>query len=376
MNARVPFAPEFSHLVYMRVFEGCNLHCEHCFIPKNPKRMTHQDIIESVEAIRKFAKPGQKILLQWHGGEPTMFGARWLSEAIDLVEAHGAEFHFDHGIQTNLMTYNDEWAALYRGKFGGNVGVSWDPVIRLMRRDKPETNSDYEAIFWKNLAQLINDGLEPYLVVTATRTFFEAFKNPIDFFEKMKASGVRRAHIERLTETGYARDNWSRLGIDNASYSRFMGRFLKAYSLWGQTEENSSRLSLSPFDGILSSVEQMHKGSLGYGCWSGNCDTKFHTIDANGYKIGCTALTSEVDNKSAKGKSLVLNQGFEDIRKDRRIIHCNDCPYRSVCSSGCLALSMDDGSGECSGGRGFFEAATFVIKKLSNKQGETHEYTS
>ncbi len=245
MSARVPFAPEFSHLVYMRVFEGCNLHCEHCFIPKNPKRMTHDDIISSVSEIRRFSRPGQTILLQWHGGEPTMFGAQWLSKAIDLIEASAPELNFEHGIQTNLMTYSPEWAALYHAKFSGNVGVSWDPVIRLINRNRPESNSDYEQVFWKHLNQLIADGLEPYLVVTATRIFFEKFKNPVSFFEKMKEFGVKKVHLERLTETGYARDNWEKLGVDNASYSRLMGRFLKAYALWKQSPENASALYFS-----------------------------------------------------------------------------------------------------------------------------------
>lgn len=369
MSARVPFAPQFSHLVYIRVFEGCNLHCQHCFIPKNPKRMTHEDIAASVADIRKFAKPGQTVLIQWHGGEPTMFGAQWLSDAIDLLENSAPEFVFEHGIQTNLMTYDSSWADLYRRKFKSNVGVSWDPVIRLLNRTQPESNAVYEQKFWKNLEQLISDGLDPYMVVTATRTFFDTFRNPITFFEKLVKAGVRKAHIERLTETGYARDNWLKLGVDNASYSRYMSRFLRAYALWKSSEENADDLMLSPFDGILSSVELMHKGSVGYGCWSGSCDTRFHTVDANGYKAGCTALTSEVDNKSAKGKSLDLGQGFQEVRKERRVIHCNGCPYRSVCSSGCLALSMDDGSGECSGGRGFFETASFIVQNRQISQG-------
>lgn len=361
MSAKVPFAPDFSHLVYMRVFEGCNLHCEHCFIPKNPKKMTLEDIEQSAQSIRKFAKPGQTVLIQWHGGEPTMFGAMWLSDAIERLEAAAPDLLFQHGIQTNLMTYSPEWAELYRRKFDGNVGVSWDPVIRLLARGRPETNKTYEERFWANLETLIADGLEPYLVVTATRTFFDKFRNPMFFFEKLVEKGIRKAHIERLTETGYARDNWDRLGVSNAEYSKYMSRFLKAYDLWRSRDQNGALLSLSPFDGLMQSVERMSKGATGYGCWSGSCDTRFHTIDSNGYKMGCTALTSEVDNKAAR-KSLDFSQGLVEARKERRIINCQPCPFRSVCSSGCLALSMDDGSGECSGGRGLFESTLRVIK--------------
>jgi radical SAM protein with 4Fe4S-binding SPASM domain len=351
----------------MRIFEGCNLHCEHCFIPKNPKRMSIEDVAASAGAVRSFAKPGQRILLQWHGGEPTMFGPNWLREAISAIEEAGPEFVWDHGIQTNLMTYSTEWADLYFEKFGGNVGVSWDPVIRLLRAGRPETNADYEVAFRKNLSRLVADGLDPYLVMTATRVFFERFRNPFDLFDEMLAMGVRKAHIERLTETGYARANWSRLGVDNAAYSKGMSRILKAYELWRRRDDNGALLNLSPFDGLMASVREMGEGRGGYGCWSGGCDTRFHTIDSSGYKRGCTALTSESDNKAAN-ESLNFPLGFEEERRIRQIVDCSTCDFRSVCSSGCLALSMDDGSGECSGGRKLFEAAASVAISAYEKE--------
>ena len=360
MSARVPFAPEFDHLVYMRVFEGCNLHCEHCFIPKNPKRMTTDDVAREGAALMTFARPGQRVLVQWHGGEPTMFGAAWLEDAMDALEAAAPELVFIHGIQTNLMTYGPGWADLYRRRFNGQVGVSWDPKIRLLARGRPETNATYEDLFSSNLQTLVWDGLEPYLVMTATKVFFERFANPFDLFAFLVSKGVRKAHIERLTETGYARENWDRLGVDNMAYSKGMARILKAYELWKRDEENSGLLSLSPFDGLFSSVENMNSGKGGYGCWSGKCDTRFHTIDAGGYKSGCTALTSEIDNRNAS-ESLTFMKDFAETRRERRIINCADCPYRTICSSGCLALSMDDGSGECSGGRVMFEAAEAAV---------------
>lgn len=357
MSARIPFAPGFDHLVYMRVFEGCNLHCEHCFIPKNPKRMTHDTIAASVEDIRRFARAGQTILLQWHGGEPTMFGAAWLDEAISRVEAAAPEFNFVHGIQTNLMTYSDEWTEVYRRRFHGNVGVSYDPKIRLLRRDRPETNDIYEERFWPALERLVSDGLEPYVVMTATKVFFEVFRNPVRLFEMLASRGVRKAHIERLTETGYARGNWQRLGVDNMEYSRGMARILKAYRLWKAVEGNGDRLHLSPFDGLMNSVRELENGATGYGCWSGHCDTRFHTVDSSGYKMGCTALTSEIDNTGADGDPLLFSEGYAAARANRQIVNCTGCPFRRICSSGCLAVSMDDGSGECSGGRTLFASA-------------------
>ena len=369
MTGRLPYAPAFDHLVYLRVFEGCNLHCEHCFIPSNPKRMTMDDLKAVPEKVAGFAPEGSTIMLQWHGGEPTMFGAQWLDDAIHTVEEAGPQFKWQHGIQTNLMTYGDDWVPVYKRHFGGEVGVSWDPKIRLMRRGDAASNDTYERKFWPNFERLLADGLDPYMVITFTGTFVRHFRDPYRFFQMLEEHGVKRVHLERVTRTGYARENWGRVGLDNAEYSAAMGRFMRAY--WRYREmrhevEAHDRLHVSPLDGLFQSVERLHAGQTGgYGCWSGSCDTKFHTIDANGYKAGCTAVTSEVDNKRAT--EILSFPDFTAARKERQW-DCRTCLFRKICSSGCLASMMDDGSGECSGGQQLFQLASELLLSKQTPQ--------
>lgn len=362
MTGRLPFAPQFDHLVYVRLFEGCNLHCDHCFIPANPKKMTWDDFAAIPNHVATFAQPGSRILLQWHGGEPTIFGPDHLARAIETVldaDQHG--FQWAHGIQTNLMNYGAGWPEIYRRYFDGAVGVSWDPVIRLLRRGAPESHDAYDRQFWDHFAALLADGLEPYLVVTFTKTLINAFPNPLSLFLMLRDRGVRRLHFERVTKTGYAREHWDRIGLDNAEYAAAMGRFFRAYHQWQQQCEDPTgvRLSLSPFDGLMGSVRDLHDGRLGgYGCWSGKCDTTFHTIDANGYKRGCTAVTSEIDNPRAH-ESLFLGD-LEAVRTERQW-DCKTCRFRPICSSGCMATMMDDGSGECAGASRLFDLVDRVL---------------
>jgi len=378
MTGRLPFAPDFDHLIYVRVFEGCNLHCEHCFIPSNPKRMHIDQIARMPEDLARFAKPGARILVQWHGGEPTLFGAAWMREAIEALETAGAGYRFKHGIQTNLMSFDDDWAALYHDKFDGEVGVSWDPKIRLLRRDQPETHQAFDRKFWAQMERLQAHDLQPYLVMTATKTLFEHFRQPMEMFQMLVERGIRRAHLERVTETGFARDNWARVGLNNAAYSRGMARVLRAYVHWlGIAQEYGQTLHLSPFDGLLQSARRLRDGqSGGYGCWSGACDTRFHTFDSNGYKAGCTALTSEIDNVRAKTRPTEIPDFFKT--REERQFHCGSCQFRRICSSGCLALNIEDGSGECSGGHGLFRTALDLVtdertRQAAERTGDTVE---
>lgn len=357
MTGRLPFAPQFDHLVYVRLFEGCNLHCDHCFIPSNPKKMSRDDFAAIPDRIAAFAKPGSRILLQWHGGEPTIFGPDHLADAIETIYAsdrHG--FDWAHGIQTNLMNYGPQWPALYRQYFGGEVGVSWDPVIRLLRRDAPETHAEYDHKFWDQFAAVREDGLETYLVITFTKTLIEAFPNPMRLYLMLRDRGVQRLHFERVTRTGYARTHWDRIGLDNAEYSAAMGKFFRAYRNWQDHAEGpeGTGMFISPFDGLMKSVDDLRVGNLGgYGCWSGACDTTFHTIDSNGYKRGCTAVTSEIDNPRAHEHLMI---GDLVAARAERQWDCKTCRFRPICSSGCMATMMDDGSGECAGGSRLFAA--------------------
>jgi radical SAM protein with 4Fe4S-binding SPASM domain len=359
----------FDHLIYLRVFEGCNLHCEHCFIPSNPKKMTLDKIRDIKSYVSAFAKKGDTILIQWHGGEPTAVGAKWFRKAIDIVIESLSDYDVVHGIQTNLIKYDDSWKSIYQDYFDSNIGVSWDPEIRLMKKGKPETNSDYEKIFWEKIKALQNDGIEPYLVITGTRIFFERFSNPYDLFEFLKINKIKRCHIERLTKTGYARESWDKIGINNLEYSNYMKRLSRAYFVYSKMPaENDFKASISPFDGINESVDRLINGeSGGYGCLSGSCDTNFHTFDANGYKKGCTALNSEYDNSKVimkdNGVQVLEFSDFSSIRKERQL-DCNTCKFNTICSSGCLASDKTDISGECSGGFQLFES----ILNLKNKQ--------
>lgn len=359
----------FEHLIYLRVYEGCNLHCEHCFIPSNPKKMQVVDFENIGVHLERFCKEGDRILFQWHGGEPTALGPRWFRNAIESVNKAAEKYVVSHGIQTNMMNYNEKWRDIFVEFFDSDIGISWDPEIRLMKKDSPETNAEFEIKFWENVGKLIDDNIKPYLIITGTKVFYNKFINPFNLFAFLESKRIRRVHIERLTKTGYARESWDKIGITNLEYSMFMTRLYHAYKIYSNRPRAEKQpLNISPLDGLIESVEKLRDGKAGgFGCLSGACDTRFHTIDSNGYKKGCTALTSEVDNKSV-GDAVKKIQ-FSDIRISRKLrqVDCMGCEFKPICSSGCLASDKMDLSGECSGGSKLFEVIKSHVFKGGNQ---------
>ncbi len=348
----------FDHLIYMRVYEGCNLHCKHCFIPANPKKMTIDTVKSVSENIRKFAKKGQILLFQWHGGEPTAIGIRFMREALEIINKDlSDDFVVKHGIQTNLISYNEKWKDLYLKYFKGKIGISWDPEIRLMKKGVQESNVEYEKIFWENVKKLKSDGIEPYLVITGTKPFFESFRNPNVFFNMLLAKGIKKTHIEKLTKTGNAIDNWDNIGLSYKEYSKYMSKMMRSYA---GLRNNNNEIFISPFDGYLESVQSMGTAKpIGYGCNSGKCDTAFHTVDSTGYIAGCTALTT---NEQSKKSGVVEFTGLR-TRRDEKTRSCFNCKYKTICNSGCATEITFDTSGECSGGYLIYEQAEKIIKR-------------
>lgn len=362
-TGRLPSSQPFDHLVYLRVFEGCNLRCAHCFIPSNPRRFAPERFADVSTMLSGRIPDGSTVLLQWHGGEPTLMGVDYVRQGISDIHASGERYTWRHGIQTNMMLYDARWRDLFHEHFGSEAGISWDPIIRMDKSGNPNSHPAVRKTFEANLERMIQDGITPYVVVTVTKTLFEAYPNPFEFFAWWRERGVQHVHLERITKTGYARTNWDWLGLSNAEYSQNMARWAAAYAVFKRNNPAAS-FFLSPFENLLDSVKSTLNGiPKAAGCWSGACDTRFHTIDGDGYKAGCTALTSEDGNKNAApGLPPKLNASFAD-RRDLRIFNCGACRFRSACKTGCLALDFDDGSGECSGGLRLFEKLEHIAQQ-------------
>tara|TARA_R110002124_G_scaffold128157_15_gene288688 strand:+ start:12271 stop:13389 length:1119 start_codon:yes stop_codon:yes gene_type:complete len=359
----------FDHMVYVRLLEACNLHCAHCFIPNNPKRMAWDQIEAIPERVRKFAAPGQVILFQLHGGEPTLVGVEMVRKVCVHLKEELHDFTVKFSIQTNLMNYDLRWGELYHEFFSSEVGVSWDPEIRLMRKERPDSNAEFERVYWSNIVELQRSGISPYMVTTVTKPLIERFRNPRALIDFLLEKGIKQVHFERLTKTGFAISNWDWLGVSNKEYSMWIGRFATSYiQFTKESRDGLQPINISPLDGLIESVSRLRAGQGGgYGCLSGKCDTRFHTFDESGYYSACTALTAELSNRNAIGAEIVEVNNLVEERAERQL-SCFDCQFKPICSSGCMATPKTDHSGECSGGYQAFRLLSNCLASVGDSK--------
>ena len=105
---------------------ACNLHCEHCFINREPKQLA---ISDAVALIENCVKSGSEIdRIGFSGGEPFLY-MDFLIEVTKATVAH--DLMFDQ-IMTNGDWWRDEadlaekLQKLYDAGYDGKIGLSWD----------------------------------------------------------------------------------------------------------------------------------------------------------------------------------------------------------------------------------------------------------
>ena len=104
---------------------ACNLHCEHCFVNRDPKKL---DIKEAVGFLDRCAQAGTIEKVGFSGGEPFLY-MDFLLEVSHAVVEH--DMLFDQ-----IMTNGDWWQTeedlkqtlhlLYDAGYDGKIGLSWD----------------------------------------------------------------------------------------------------------------------------------------------------------------------------------------------------------------------------------------------------------
>ena len=105
---------------------ACNLHCEHCFIERNPHKLAIADAIALIESC---VEGGSQIdRIGFSGGEPFLY-MDFLIEVTKAAISH--DMMFDQ-----IMTNGDWWKAeadlvqklqtLYDAGYDGKIGLSWD----------------------------------------------------------------------------------------------------------------------------------------------------------------------------------------------------------------------------------------------------------
>lgn len=334
--------------IYILTTMDCNIHCEHCFIPKVKNELNDNDLSIILNFINLQAE-GTFINLVFHGGEPTLVGPTKFTYILDyFVNGIKPHIQYKFNIQTNLINLSNPFIDIYKKYFNSDIGISYDVGIRHLKG-----SNDFETVFFKNIKTLVQKDIDFTTIITLTKKILEIPPKKFYLFLKENFPNV---HIEKLAYSGEAIDNWDTLGCSNLEYSEYMLALFKLYSF--DILDKNLNFSISPLESIVKSLVE----DKSYSC-KGNC-SNFFSFGPNSYVGTCTALTTELAPIDYKD---ISNTNNIEISKVDSQTDCNSCEFLSICKKGCPSgtNTIYDYSNECRGSKILLEGIQSIINKNS-----------
>ena len=335
-----------DRIIHLRATEKCDLRCKHCFVPPNGSVVEEGQIIDRVETYLSTMQEGERILLQWHGGEPTLLSPAMVGRVIERLNtfARNRGLCLHHGIQTNLTAlyksrenHRSSWIELLKTEFAPDqIGVSFDIGLR---------GNMAEAIFGFALREIMTDqGITPWVTMTLARPLYERLMDdPLNLLKRF--GRIRGIRFEPLSPQGYALENWDEIGIDHAQRCGAMIQVLNAW--WPR---RSYLPAISPLEEMLGSLE----GEPSSFTCLGKPSVVLAEIDRHGAHEHCIALQSQHQHATIP-------------------LSCIQCEWQKSCRNGCPALPFLDGN-HCRGGAALWQACQELLQQSqTTSTGTDHD---
>lgn len=345
------FRDDFN-VVYLRVVQGCNLNCEHCFTLGNedPIQQTPFEHIEGfLSAIRRNVNP-QKATFYIHGGETFLAPREFLSKVNQTIRGLFNQTKIDIVPQTNLIYKVDQdFVDFIKKEYRSTIGVSWDADIRF-GSIAINKKTEQENLFFKNLKILIDNGIKVHIAITAQKHLLNY--DPLEIVKMFE--GVDSIDFELLTTFDEKTKN---LKPNNEKWSAWLDKLVEYY------QNNDVTWSLPQVDLF---TKTFLSGQV-YDCKCNCCDKRTFTLNPNGTVGFCPDMTYVAPQSTVEEMTNDW-QAFEQKAIEvvtEKIIHtqhemCYSCEFFEVCGGNC-DHSLFDETDEC-------PLSKKVIKRVYNNK--------
>lgn len=329
------FDSDFN-VIYLRVVQGCNLNCTHCFTLGNKDKFQlapFENIRNFLRSIKTNVNP-RNAVVYIHGGEPFMASLDYHRELNKLIKEEMGSTFIDIIPQTNLMyKIDDEFVEFIKQEYKGQIGVSWDYKIRF----NSTTSGLNEDLFLNNFNKLAASGVDMAVAITVHKYLVE--QNVENIVQKFH--GAKSLDFEFLT---YFDEKTKNLKVDNVKWSEFYTQLVKYYS------DNKTTWSMPLVDLFTKSVSE----NKIYQCKCNCCQNRTFTMNCNGTVGLCPDETyfdpiSTVDEMTHDWKSFATAASLKHAVQVSRTIKklCMSCEFYDYCGGNCEEQLLDDNDLEC-----------------------------
>jgi len=332
------FSNEFN-VIYLRVIQGCNLNCTHCFTlgDKDPYMLTDLGYIEKfLTSIKKNVDPA-KATFYIHGGETFLSPYEHLVKVNEIIRNTFGSMPMDIVPQTNLLyKVDDTFIQFIKDEYRSTIGVSWDADIRF-GSIAINKKHEQEDLFFGNLKKLIDAGIKVHISITAQKYLLNY--DPLEIVKLF--DGVDSIDFELLTTF----DEQTRsLKPNNIKWANWLDTLVEYY------QHNETTWCLPQVDLF---TKTLLSGQM-FDCKCNCCDKRTFTLNPNGTVGFCPDKTyvepvstvdemvNDWDTFQTKAVDVIINKLAEMTQHEM----CFTCEHYDICGGNCDASLFDD-SDEC-----------------------------
>jgi uncharacterized protein len=291
-------------LVILQATPFCNVDCRYCYLPDraNPRRMP-RDVAERIfHAVFRSELIEDPILFLWHAGEPLAASTGYFRDMFSLADDVNRSFSrkYRHGIQTNGILIDDEWAALFRDR-GVKVGLSLDgPAFIHDRHRVTRSGQGTHAKVMGAVSLLKRYGVEFSIIAVLTRYSLDF---PDEMFCFFRDNGIKNVGFNIDETEGVHTSSSFNAANSISQYKNFMRRFMQ------RCYESRGAITVREFAQIVPTCISPNE-SLSEPICSTNIPLSVLTFDTEGnFSTFCPELSG---TKSVKYADFVMGNIFRD----------------------------------------------------------------
>jgi len=330
--------------VVLQITEECNLRCKYCSRYKReygPINMSSDVIHEALQKCISWSKQiGIPIVIQFHGGEPTL-KLKTIKKVLDSF----SESELDHlrlRIQTNGTKVDDLFINLCK-KYKIQVGLSIDgppEITNITRYNSGGINvsEQLESAMLRIKRELPGSSISCLCVISSTNV-----NRADEVFDYIIEKGIDDFSILPLYPDYYCiQDNRQMIPRDEEMY-----HFSKIiFDKWINRLKENNQLCIPNFQTWMWNLLAGNTNQCVMNTPCGMAQTLI-SIDTDGSIYPCGPLSYYSDTKLGNIMDISLNELIKtdkylifSNRSTQQVDECNKCAIQGICRGGCPANSI------------------------------------
>ena len=319
----------------------CNLRCKYCFyadvaaLREVPSYgvMQPETLDAVLRSLRDGLAGGDRLLLSFQGGEPTLAGLGFFRRVTELAAQWTADIRVEYALQTNGILLDPQWCAFLK-EHRFLVGISYDILHDLHDAARVDAGGRGTADRVEQAIRLLRQyGVEHNVLCTLTGAIA---RHPQRVWKRIAQLDLRYiqftpclGELERPQESPYM-----------LTPERFAAFYDAIFRLWLADYQKGVYRSIRFLDDLISYLAFGLAASCGIG---GKCQMQV-IVEADGSVYPCDFYCMDAyrlgDLTRQSLKELLASPGMRAFQAAAPPLPglCAGCPYLSFCGGGCRRM--------------------------------------